>query len=125
MTLRLGDLLAHMQSAAKEALGFVEGMAKDEFLADRRTQQAVLMSLVVLGEASTKIGQLHPHLAEAHPDVPLKSMRGMRNRLAHGYYQIDFDVVWETVHVELPPLLVKLTAALDDQSTTDPPNDPR
>jgi uncharacterized protein with HEPN domain len=112
MSQRLRDLLMHMQGAATEALGFVEGMAKAEFLADRRTQQAVLMSLVVLGEASTKIGQLYPQWADAHPELPLRSMRGMRNRLAHGYYQIDFDVVWDTVASELSPLLAQLNVAL-------------
>ncbi len=71
------------------------------------------MSLVVLGEASTKIGQLYPEWADAHPEVPLRSMRGMRNRLAHGYYQIDFDVVWETVERELLPLVGRLATALD------------
>ena len=112
MAQRLRDLLIHMQSAATEALGFVEGMAKAEFLADRRTQQAVLMSLVVLGEASTKIGQFHSDWADAHPEIPLRSMRGMRNRLAHGYYQIDFDVVWDTLVAELLPLLAQLKIAL-------------
>lgn len=112
MAQRLRDLVLHMQQAATEAIGFVDGMAKDDFLADRRTQQAVLMSLVVLGEASTKIGQLHADWAEAHPEIPLRSMRGMRNRLAHGYYQIDFSVVWDTVRQELPPLLAQLRQVL-------------
>jgi len=113
MAQRLRDLLAHMHGSATEALGFVEGMAKAEFLGDRRTQQAVLMSLVVLGEASTKIGQLYPGWAEAHPEIPLRSMRGMRNRLAHGYYEIDFDVVWSTVGTELSPLVAQLERVLD------------
>lgn len=112
MSQRLRDLLVHMQGAAADALGFVDGMAKAEFLADRRTQQAVLMSLVVLGEASTKVGQLHAQWADDHPEIPLRSMRGMRNRLAHGYYQIDFDVVWATVVTELTPLLAQLEKAL-------------
>lgn len=117
---RLRELLLHMQAAAVEALGFVEGMGKDDFLDDRRTQQAVLMSLVVLGEASTKIGQLHAPWAEAHPEIPLRSMRGMRNRLAHGYYQIDFDVVWATVTTELPNLLPLLAAAVSGLQRDDP-----
>ena len=112
MAHRLRDLLLHMHAAATDARVFVEGMAKSEFLEDRRTQQAVLMSLVVLGEASTKIGQLYPLWAERHSELPLRSMRGMRNRLAHGYYQIDFDLVWTTVEAELPPLLLLLMSAM-------------
>lgn len=121
MAKRLRDLLMHMQGAATEALGFVEGMAKAEFLSDRRTQQAVLMSLVVLGEASTKIGQLYPEWADAHPELPLRSMRGMRNRLAHGYYQIDFDVVWDTVGTELAPLMAQIERALASLPDDDTP----
>jgi len=112
MAQRLADLLLHMDHAASEALVFVEGMDKDDFMDDRRTQQAVLMCLVVLGEASTKIAQTHPDWAERHPELPLRSMKGMRNRLAHGYYQIDFDVVWETVAAELIPLRLLLAQAL-------------
>lgn len=116
MAQRLGDLLAQMHGAAAEALSFVDGLSRAEFLDDRRTQQAVLMSLVVLGEASTRIGQQYSEWAEGHPELPLRSMRGMRNRLAHGYYQIDFDAVWDTVVRELPPLVTQLAvliAAID------------
>lgn len=51
--LRLADYLDHMQRAARDACGFVEGLGKEEFLADKRTQQAVIMSLVIIGEAAT------------------------------------------------------------------------
>lgn len=117
MTQRLRDLLAHMNAAASDAQAFVDGMAQCDFLDDRRTQQAVLMSLVVLGEASTKISQLYPAWAERHSELPLRSMRGMRNRLAHGYYQIDFDLVWVTVQTELPALIPLLEAAMMDAQT--------
>ena len=49
---RLPDYLDHIQQAATDARSFVEGMAKDDFLADKRTQQAVIMSLIVIGEAA-------------------------------------------------------------------------
>ena len=52
---RLPDYLDHIQQAATDARSFVEGMAKDDFLADKRTQQAVIMSLIVIGEAATKV----------------------------------------------------------------------
>ena len=52
---RLPDYLDHIQQAAVDARSFVEGMAKDNFLADRRTQRAVIMSLIVIGEAATKV----------------------------------------------------------------------
>lgn len=112
MAQRLQDLLLHMHQAASEALVFVEGLARADFLDDRRTQQAVLMSLVVLGEASAKVCQYYPAWAGEHPEIPFRSMRGMRNRLAHGYFEIDLDVVWNTVALELPALRDALSAVI-------------
>ncbi len=107
---RLPDYLDHMQQAATDACGFVEGLAKDDFLEDKRTQQAVVMSLIILGEAATKIMEGYAAFAAAHTDVPSRSMRGMRNRIAHGYFDINLDVVWGTVQTALPALLEQLPA---------------
>lgn len=52
---RLGDYLEHMQQAAADACAFIEGMDKKDFLDDKRTQQAVIMSLIIVGEAATKV----------------------------------------------------------------------
>ena len=105
---RLSDYLDHMRRAVADACGFVEGLSKDEFLADKRTQQAVRMSLVIIGEAATKIMDQHAGLANAHPQIPWRSMRGMRNRIAHGYFEVNLDIVWETVQTALPELLKNL-----------------
>ncbi len=107
---RLADYLGHMRQAATDARDFVEGMSKETFLADKRTQQAVIMSLIVLGEAATKIMDQHAEFANRHATVPWRSMRGMRNRIAHGYFDINLDVVWDTVQTALPDLLEQLRA---------------
>lgn len=52
---RLPDYLDHIQQAAEDACSFVAGLSREDFLADRRTQQAVIMSLIVIGEAATKV----------------------------------------------------------------------
>jgi len=106
---RLPDYLDHMQQAAVDACGFVEGMSKDDFLADRRTQQAVIMSLIIIGEAATKVMDRYAEFAARYPEVPWRSMRGMRNHIAHGYFDINLDVVWETVQTALPELLERLS----------------
>lgn len=108
---RLGDYLAHMRQAASDACTFVEGQGKADFLEDKRTQQAVVMNLIIIGEAATKIMDRHPDFVGQHPDIPWRGMRGMRNRIAHGYFDIDLDVVWETVQSALPDLLRKLPDA--------------
>ena len=105
---RLPDLLDHMQDAAQQACGYVAGLSKDAFLADRRTQQAVILNLVIIGEAATKALLNHAAFLEQHTDVPWRNMKGMRNRIAHGYFDINLDVVWDTVQTALPELLERL-----------------
>lgn len=107
---RLIDYLEHMQQAAMDACAFVQGMAREDFQQDKRTQQAVIMSLIIVGEAATKVMDSHAQFAQEHPQVPWRSMRGMRNRMAHGYFDIDLDMVWNTVQNALPELLRQLSA---------------
>ena len=115
----LPDYIDHMLQAAQDACGFVQGIYKDEFLSDRRTQNAVVMSLIVLGEASTKVMDLHPEFAARHALVPWRKMRGMRNRITHGYFEIDFSLVWDTVAEALPELLRHLPAVQADANDVD------
>ena len=110
---RLADYMDHMRQAALDACSFTEGLNKKDFLDDKRTQQAVIMSLIIIGEASTKIMDRYPSFVEQHPEIPWRNMRGMRNRIAHGYFEINLDVVWDTVSTALPGLLADLTAIRD------------
>ncbi len=116
---RLPDYLDHIEQAATDARSFVEGMAKDEFLADRRTQQAVVMSLIVIGEAATRAMDGYAEFTQTHTKVPWRSMRNMRNRMAHGYFDINLDLVWETVQEWLPVLLQQLPSVRLDAENAD------
>ena len=107
---RLPDYLAHMRQAIADAQSFTEGMAQPDFEQDKRTQQAVVMSLIVLGEAATKVMDKYPEFAAQHAVIPWHNMRGMRNRIAHGYFDIDLGVVWDTLQTALPALKVQLCA---------------
>lgn len=109
----LVELLAQMRVSAKDACGFVEGMSREEFFADKRTQQAVVMSLVIVGEAAARVMDRHPEFVAGHPQVPWRSMRGMRNRIAHGYFELDLDIVWDTVESALTDLLERMTQLID------------
>ncbi len=117
---RLPDYLAHMRQAASDACAFVEGMDKAAFDTDKRTQQAVVMSLIVLGEAATKIMESNPDFAQTHTQIPWRSMRGMRNRMAHGYFEINLDVVWDTVRTALPALLQQLSQLPPSEQPSEP-----
>lgn len=112
-THHLADYLDHMLEAAQQACIYVEGLDKADFLEDRRTQQAVILNLVILGEAVTKLLSQYEPFAARYPQVPWRSMKGMRNRLAHGYFDINLEVVWDTVQTALPGLLAQLPAIRD------------
>ena len=105
---RLGDYVEQMLTAANDARRFIDGMSKEDFLADKRTQQAVVMSLVIIGEAAARIMDKHSEFVADHPGIPWRGMRGMRNRVAHGYFDVDLNVVWDTTQTALPNLLLRL-----------------
>jgi len=107
---RLLDYLEHIRKAANDACGFVAELDKRSFLADRRTQRAVIMSIVIIGEATTCVLDRYPDFTNAHPEIPWRSMRGMRNRVAHGYFDIDLETVWETVQTALPDQIEAMPA---------------
>ncbi len=107
---RLTDYLDHMQEAARLACSYVEGLDKEDFLEDKRTQQAVILNLILICEEATRILKDHEAFANSHPQIPWRSMKGMRNRIAHGYFEINLDVVWETVQSALPDLIRQLPA---------------
>lgn len=111
---RLSDYLTHLYQAASDASGFVSGMGPDEFLADKRTQQAVIMNLIIIGEAATRVMESYGQFAAKHSEIAWSSMRGMRNRIAHGYFDISVDVVWQTVQTALPELLAQVPELLRD-----------
>lgn len=110
--LRQADYLAHMLEAVRLVRSYSAGLTKADFLADRKTQQAVILNIMVIGEAAAKIADEFPELVIRHPDVRWKDMRGMRNRMAHGYFDINLDVVWETIQQSLPILEQQLLGIL-------------
>ena len=115
--LRLADYLSHMLEAVRLAREYVAGILKDDFLKDRRTQQAVVLNLITIGEAASRIVTEHKRFATAHPEIPWAQMRGMRNRMAHGYFDIDLSIVWDTVQYSLPELERQL-GVVDSQSAS-------
>jgi len=68
----------------------------------------ILNIIIIIGEAAAKLADECTEFVADHPDVPWKQMRGMRNRMAHGYFEINLDVVWDTVQQSLPELKQQL-----------------
>jgi len=109
---RFSGWLEDMLKAARQACSYVEGIDRERFLADPRTQQAVAMNVLIIGEVAAKLIERYPERLTTYPSVAWASMKGMRNRLAHGYFEVDTGVVWETVRRALPVLIEQLTAIL-------------
>ena len=99
--LRVDDML--------EAIGrieeFVHGMDLETFLKDRRTSDAVVRNLEIIGEAARNVADA---VASRYPGVPWKRAREMRNVLAHAYFGVDLPTVWKTIQDDLPPLKTQL-----------------
>ncbi len=92
------DYLDDIRTALKDIADFTKNMTFLDFSADRKTVNAVLRSLEVIGEAAKKIPN---SIRREHPDVPWQKMTGMRDKLIHDYSGVDYEIVWETIKVDL------------------------
>lgn len=82
------------------------------FLADPRTQDAVIKNIQVMGEAVRGVSAA---TRAAHPEIPWSDIAGMRDRLVHGYFRVDLDVVWDVVENDLPGFRTAIRALLDER----------
>jgi uncharacterized protein with HEPN domain len=112
---RLADYLEHIVTAIDRIREYTGALDKAAFLADERTQDAVIRNLEIIGEASHRIEIRHPEFATEHPELPVASAYQMRNAVAHGYFQVDLDVVWATITADLPALADLVRSLLSDQ----------
>ena len=92
---------------------FIKDMSADDFMADKKTVNAVIRSLEIIGEATGKIPK---NVRMRYPDVPWDEIIGMRNRLMHEYFGVDLDIVWQTIQDDLMPLQIAIKAILHDYS---------
>ena len=111
---RLRQYLSRIEASAENAVRYAAGMTHGEFLADEKTQQAVAMNLLLIGEAVASIVERFPEFVGSHAEIRWSAMRGLRNRIAHDYFGLDFQVLWRTVQLELPLVMDKLRAITGD-----------
>lgn len=101
---RLADYLAHIIEAIGRIESYTAGMAEPEFLNNHMVQDAVIRNFEVIGEASNNINKHYPDFVREHPEMPLAFAYQMRNAVAHGYFTVDFKIVWTTIQNNLPRL---------------------
>ena len=111
MNPRLLEYLRQLKIAAQQSIQFVDGMSYAKFQEDLKTQRAVTMNLVILAEAAAKIEERFPDFAVAHPEIAWTAIRGMRNRIVHEYFVLNFETIWTTLEAELPRVIRQVESA--------------
>ena len=101
--------LQHMLDAAQEAISFAFGKKREDLDDDRMLVLSLVKDIEIIGEAATKVSE---SCHQEHPEIPWKEIVTMRNRLIHGYFDINLAIVWKTVTEELPLLIQQLQKAI-------------
>ena len=110
---RLQDYLAHIIQAIQRIHHYTEDMDEVGFLENELVQDAVIRNIEIIGEASNNIDKYYQDFAKLHPELPLIFAYEMRNAVAHGYFKVDFEIVWKTIHSDLPELCQQVKAAME------------
>lgn len=114
--LRVADYLEHIVNAIDRIHRYVEDISEVDFLNDEKTQDAVVRNFEIIGEAAHKIERNHVDFADTHNNVPWSLMFTMRNRVAHGYFKVDYELVWQTIHSDLYELHNQIMELINDLS---------
>jgi uncharacterized protein with HEPN domain len=107
--------VAQMVEAAEAALEFSDGQTAESFARDRLVGYAVVRAIQLIGQAARSVS---PELQAAHAEIPWREMIGMRNVVVHDYADVDLSLVWKTVRDDLPGLIERLNAILDEGSAS-------
>lgn len=108
---RLSDYLEHILEAITRIDRYTADMDEMAFLSSEIAQDAVIRNLEIIGEASHNIEVYFPEFATAHPELPLAYAYQMRNAVAHGYFKVDLEIVWQTIQRDLARLYEQVQQA--------------
>lgn len=109
------DFLQDMVNYADDATTFIVDMEFATFEQDKRTVYAVVRAIEVVGEAAKNIP---PSLKEQYPNIPWRSIAGMRDKVIHQYFGVDLQVLWDTVQQDIPPLRTAIAQVLEDLTSS-------
>jgi uncharacterized protein with HEPN domain len=105
--------LQHMLDAVLEVIEFTRNKQRSDLDTDRKLKHALVRLLEIIGEAAAGISS---DIKQECPGIPWKEMIGMRNRLIHGYFDVDLDIVWQTISKDIPPLKPLLEQEMNENS---------
>jgi len=104
--------LRHMFDAAREAIEFAGAGRREDLDHDRKLTLALVKDIEIIGEAAYQISEA---TRRELPEIPWEDIIGMRHRLVHAYFDINLDILWNTVQKDLPPLVDVLQKALESE----------
>ncbi|WXG46970.1 MAG: DUF86 domain-containing protein [Candidatus Atabeyarchaeum deiterrae] len=104
------DYLKDILDAINEVEVFIRGLSYDHFRDDRKTVNAVVRSIEVIGEASKRVPRA---IRDKHREVPWRKMAGMRDKLIHEYFGIDLEILWKAANEDIPALKLPIEGILN------------
>jgi uncharacterized protein with HEPN domain len=110
MSFESRDYLRHVLVEADYLVERGEGLSYDVFAADETLRRAFVRSLEIIGEAAKHVSE---DFRTQHPSVEWRAMAGMRDRLIHDYFGVDYELVWDVVHRRVPELRAQIVAILE------------
>ncbi len=106
------EFLADTKEAVLRINAYTQDLSYEQFLEDKKTQDAVVRNLEIIGEAAKNISE---ELKKKYPQIRWKDLAGVRDKLIHHYFGVNFDIVWNIVQQELPELLSQLEEILKNE----------
>jgi len=112
MKREFGDYIEDILEAMTNAIEFTKGMSYDDFVKDTKTVYAVIRTIEIIGEAVKNIPE---DIRRKYPDIPWRSMAGMRDKVIHAYFGVKIERVWEVVKRDIPNLKPKFEKMLMEE----------
>ena len=99
------EILIDLIRACELSIQFCQDLDVQAFSQDLKTQSSVLYQIVIIGEA---VNRLSANFAIENPQIPIRQIRGMRNRIVHEYKEVDLEILWLAIQTDIPKLLTEL-----------------
>ena len=106
------DYLYDIWEAMDRITTYIGDLGYDQFMRDKKTQDAVVRNLQVMGDATQKLSR---QLRETYPRLPWREIAGMRDKVVHEYFGINYDIVWTVADQEMPVLLPQIGAIVEQE----------
>lgn len=106
-------LLEDIQKSCERIVHFTDGLTRDQVFVDEMRFDAILFNLHVIGEAVKKLPST---LREKHSDIAWREIAGLRDFVAHAYFALDLDILWDAIRQDVPALLLRVLEIIVQES---------